>query len=653
MMDCDTPQLSTPPPHNPESEEVLRTDWDTPQLSPPPPNSSEWEELLNMDWENPPFSPPPPYTPEWEELLSTSLLTSVGESRYDFRSAPRESLTSVTTWVDQDESGDYDPSGKQVSQVHLPRKRIERTERDEDDIEVTKKPKHNTWQRGRLEGKSCYVVLKLHSEHGKERLKELSKLYPDNRHDYHFSDTDDSDQSTNSWSHMLEYPGTDGTLQAIEPFRLLKHYCNSSITPASKVREHFSVGDVTLGYPAARGCKACLELRIECSLLQEGAMYPCAACMDDRIDCELILQPLQKRPCESCRYRRISCSYRQAEADHSLPCQQCADSLRNCCAGPASGRIRTGPSLDQKVHEGRIVDSPRIQSGTKGPTSQRPFVTCTQCRRDKKWCTLSGKSEEIPCGRCLSAKRNCTFEPIVKNIGSTTRSRRKELPLQEPVATEGVGVTKVIKTSLVHPIMFNHFPPEDGSAPCHWCEDLAYGILGIGQATVEVIDFGDHQGYNELEGGHFGRGFDSSRMCMDCTMERLFITSCKPHEIERLEDMETEGFDYDATFTYLFPGKAAKAPFKWCSICPRAAFFACCKPHMAIEDDGEIWRAGRNGCGLHLCEECAVALMTEHDGFLEERIEVLQRNNADFMVRADVDFLHQDGELQTRAPYFT
>ena len=605
-----------------------------------------------MDWRNPHLPIPPLHTPDSEDASTMQALISLGESKYDFRPAPRESLISVTTWVDQDQSGDYDPSGKQLSHVRVPRKRTERIARDEDDAEITKKPKHNTWQRGRLQGKSCYVALKLHSERGKERLKELSELYPDNRHNYHSSDADISDQSTNFWSQSWESPAIDGTLHSIEPYHLRKNYDSLFAAPTRKFGGHCSVGDVTLGHPAARGCKACLELHIRCSLLQEGATYPCAICVDDLIDCELILQPLQKRPCETCQYRRIACSYRQAEADHSLPCQQCADSLRNCCAGPASGRVRIGPSLDQEVHEGRLVNNQAIQGGTKDLTLRRPFVTCTQCRRDKKWCTLSGKSQDIPCRRCRDAKRNCTFEAVSKKTTATSRSQPKKSSSPEPATTEGVGVTRVITTSLAHPITFNHIPPEDGSAPCHWCEDLAYGIVGLEEVRVEVIDFGDHQGYTEIEGGHVGKGKDPSRMCMDCTMERLLITSCKPHEIQRLEDMETEDFDYDAAFEYLLPGRAATVPFKWCSICPRVAFFACCKPQMGIADDEEdLGMTEGTGCGLHLCEECAVALMTEHDGFLEGHIEMLQKSDADFIVRADVDFLHQDGELLTRAPY--
>ncbi|KAL2037195.1 hypothetical protein N7G274_010058 [Stereocaulon virgatum] len=56
------------------------------------------------------------------------------------------------------------------------------------------------------------------------------------------------------------------------------------------------------------------------------------------------------------------------------------------------------------------------------------------------------------------------------------------------------------------------------------------------------------------------------------------------------------------------------------------------------------------GCGLLLCESCAMTLVNEHDGVLEGLMNQLKRDEADgsFGLRADTDFLHPKGELLRR-----
>ena len=114
--------------------------------------------------------------------------------------------------------------------------------------------------------------------------------------------------------------------------------------------------------------------------------------------------------------------------------------------------------------------------------------------------------------------------------------------------------------------------------------------------------------------------------------------------------MNLDSFDYGSVNDYFLPGMAATAPFPWCSVCPAPAFFACCKK---MEDMGYLpdeIPEGELGCGLLLCEACAVGLVNEHDSVLENLIDRLKEDGAEgiFDLRADADFLHPKGELLRR-----
>ena len=98
---------------------------------------------------------------------------------------------------------------------------------------------------------------------------------------------------------------------------------------------------------------------------------------------------------------------------------------------------------------------------------------------------------------------------------------------------------------------------------------------------------------------------------------------------------------------YLMPENEGRAPFEWCAVCPTPASYRCCKP-----DDGEFGGACKDGedvevgCGLRLCENCAITLVHECDGDLTTLIRKLKKEDADGLgLRADAEFLLPEGEL--------
>ena len=469
-------------------------------------------------------------------------------------------------------------------------------------------------------------------------------------------------EQDNFWSASAESSILDQSSNPPPPYRFRNRWVCSSEEDIE-----LRIDEVTLGHPAAHGCKACFELRIPCGLLYEGSKYPCRACVEDSTECELIIQPSKKRACEHCRRRRIVCSYREG-GDHSLPCTQCAGSDLNCIAGPQSGRTRVGPSLDQDpLNIKKILTLPR-----------RTFVSCTECQRANKWCSFKKERQE-PCKQCSESGTACTFEPLGGGAATEKPRNTKDCKLRESsheqvppnaeelpkptapklptsaISNQAIGGTQFIMTRLAHPITFNYESlDENETLVCHWCDDIVYGLLGIGEVRVKVVDYQDGNGYTEVQDGHTAEGHLPSRMCASCTLDRLMIVACKPHEMQPLLIMDPEKFDCLTLGEYIMPEMASSAPFEWCSICPSPAFYACCRK-VNLDDGGDgdesPFLGDVNGCGLRLCVSCTVGLVGEHEGVLEGLIDQLrlEEGDAGFGLRADVDFLHPHGELLRRA----
>ena len=285
---------------------------------------------------------------------------------------------------------------------------------------------------------------------------------------------------------------------------------------------------------------------------------------------------------------------------------------------------------------------------------------CNQCSQVKKWCSLKNKNPSIPCNYCKDNGMTCTFEPFrrrnMKHPDPKSDScvqKAKDAAIRETKATTSSTLepSKAIWTKIAHPINFNYEPVAgDPSPSCHWCHDLVYGLLGLGEIEVEVRVLDGGRGYIEIDDGHVAAGYAPSRMCDFCTFDRIKILSCKGHEIQPIEGMDPETFDYSTVLDMLEPGKAASAPFIWCSICPAPAFFACGTRDDIGSQMGEAGMEEDPGCGLMLCESCAVSLVNDHDNNLEGLLDKLRMDEEDggFNMRADADFLHPKGELMRR-----
>lgn len=565
--------------------------------TPPPEDCQRWYDELYADL--------PDLPDAWVDPL---------RSKYDLRMGVRENNIVPVTYLDQDESGTFDPANKMPPKC-TPINRKKRERRECINGGPPKKPKTNTWQGGRWLGRQLPVMLTFTSEKGQAALKEFG-ISLDNWPE-RLPHPDSSDDSPTDWPELQA--------QSYEFRERRRSDLSDSTNAAGDDAPHSE--DITLGYPAYRGCKGCFQWGSRCPLLDEGSRYPCAECAATNADCELIAEPAVKRSCEGYRSRRQHCSYRERGGDHKKPCQQCANASRKCVAGPASGRTRTGPSLDQGGSRHSLRPR-REKIQTRNESSDPRKKQKSRSRRPKQ-ATTSIKGREKEHGVCIHKR-------------------------SKPAATEPAkrNRCRTITTKLAHPIQFNFAYDDDaGTAPCHWCEDAVYGILGLGVVEVEVIDNEDGQGFIEIVDGHT-ETYGHSRMCEFCTTERLKITACNNHEIEPIEGMDPEKFDHKAAVEWMMPGMASLAPFAWCSVCPSPAFFSCCtKPDIDLDgQDADLYLRNQKGCGLVLCESCAVTLVSEHEGKLDKLINSLENDDGDgrFGIRADASFLHSKGELLRR-----
>jgi hypothetical protein len=201
------------------------------------------------------------------------------------------------------------------------------------------------------------------------------------------------------------------------------------------------------------------------------------------------------------------------------------------------------------------------------------------------------------------------------------------------------GKSIILRTRFAHPITFLHVPPKNGSKPCHWCHNFAYGIFGLGDRDVEVVSKPDGSGYIEVH-----RDQEPSRMCAICTFERIHIGNCDGHTIATLKDLEEDAFDFEKAFRSLEARDKTSRRVQtnpWCSICPNPAFHQCVTLQK-FNKFREPLEFGERGCGLLLCSDCA-GIMLKCSSDVLKTVEV--HKNAQRELRADVDFLLPDNDL--------
>jgi hypothetical protein len=227
-----------------------------------------------------------------------------------------------------------------------------------------------------------------------------------------------------------------------------------------------------------------------------------------------------------------------------------------------------------------------------------------------------------------------------------TSPPRSDSPL--PVS----GTPRTVSTKLCHPVHFDYQDPtRDGSDPCHFCHRAAYSIIGLEERTLEIIEWDDGSGWEEVRGGHKSEGQDPTQVCPECTMARMKIMVCGDHALRRIEGVDNEKQDLLKATNRLVDWEdeerraVDKEPMEtWCSVCCNLAAWECC-----LEQEYERGE----GCGLALCRLCVVDL-GKCGGSFEKMLQQLKdelTTERPLGLRADYGLLKQDGLLMGYLQY--
>jgi hypothetical protein len=243
-----------------------------------------------------------------------------------------------------------------------------------------------------------------------------------------------------------------------------------------------------------------------------------------------------------------------------------------------------------------------------------------------------------PCDTCHDSAIPCTFLALSRknSAASLKKSRSKE-------SKEVPGNAIYIRTALNHPVHFLH----ENDDECTWCTNNI-GIAGHGMRNVLVVPSEDELSYTEVRGGENVSGKHSDNMCIQCTMERCRILGCLNHEPRPINDIDPETLDIAAMLGRIGSGGKPHPEDRWCALCPAPALYQCCTPQ-----DCDMWGAPvdprskeAQGCGLSLCEECAMSYNESND--LNAVIEDVGEQDEIWILgqRADAEFLKKGGLLE-------
>jgi hypothetical protein len=223
-------------------------------------------------------------------------------------------------------------------------------------------------------------------------------------------------------------------------------------------------------------------------------------------------------------------------------------------------------------------------------------------------------------------------DPIIIDDSDDSRTDYGDL-LDDTRTHELDSQTKIIKTNWVHPIDYRCRPEA-----CNFCEDFRYSLFGCGAVDIEVIQLGPGI-YEEMGGGHREKGMTPTKICLNCSIERIAIAKCPKHEVLLIDDCVDKKFNSRAFLDHISRTHHPEHPT--CSICIRPARHACATRQK--EDAFGLPIKGNEvcGCGLLLCNDCA-RVVASH-GLNMNRVE--GKTGSSVTLRADREFLLPGSDL--------
>jgi hypothetical protein len=223
-------------------------------------------------------------------------------------------------------------------------------------------------------------------------------------------------------------------------------------------------------------------------------------------------------------------------------------------------------------------------------------------------------------------------DPIIIDDSDDSGADDSDLP-DDTRTYDLASQTKMIKTNWVHPIDYCCRPEA-----CNFCEDFRYSLFGCGAINIEVIQL-EPGVYEEMGGGHRERGMTPTKICLNCSTERIAIAKCPKHEVLRIDGSVDKEFNSGSFLRQISATHHPEHPT--CSICIRPARYACATRQKEDAFGLPIKENEVCGCGLLLCNDCARVVAS--CGLNMDHLE--RQTGSSVTLRADREFLLPGSDL--------
>ncbi|KAF2256810.1 hypothetical protein BU26DRAFT_392833, partial [Trematosphaeria pertusa] len=496
------------------------------------------------------------------------------------------------TWVDVDQSGNYDPEEeRQKAKAAKAKKRKGKQKAVPNERHI-----------------KCIVRLPFKAIGTVENITNREENWPDN-----WSMIDSEDE------------------RELQEFRAFYRRRTPGVEAQVPIEDPKGEYDDLTGHPVARGCQGCRRLGQDCSMVENGGM-PCSQCFEDGIECHPIAEQEQRVdlnsilygpdrtwvPCTYCRLHKKRCSLKTKE--DQPPCKYCKRNGIGCT----------------------FYDLPNLEMPKKGGKKKAVQAGIASSSAPNIAPEVSMPGSDIFDAEDLADLEREDEEELV----------REETPEIEMEDAEGRrGILTEIQTSFAHPIKFSTL---ESSSICSFCEMPSFGFTGHFEKTVHVLRWNNGLGYTELAAGH-REDNDATIMCQECVMQRVQTIYCPAHGIRRIENLSLDYDEAVNQLITAEPGSMMMRHElqRWCSLCFSLAVFKCGTVQPSIMDQGDDDQALIEGCGLRLCEPCERKLREDYSGDLDEMATVcdnepkarVDSEDGQVVIRADVGFLRKEGLL--------
>ena len=421
--------------------------------------------------------------------------------------------------------------------------------------------------------------------------------------------------------------------------------------------------------PKPQSCRFCKSHALDCSIQDDPAFYPCLSCQETGVGCILFTphtsaqksgtkraqtkERKKAKEFEKARLAREREIEREADkrreelkrafkkAARNRACTHCKDDGATCSLEKLKEDEITGASCKRCVKHGHIctVELPPAADEVEAKAELRSARAPSQRPQAGIFGSPVFDRDETDEDDDADANPPSIFnvaddgEPLPKRKRirkpprkCTKKSRLSDeivpvIPSQELYVLSPGYAKKQVTTSFCHPLVFNALMPksDEFNMACDF-HLVAFSIFGLPSASPWVTypdpPTSQHPWkYEEIPGtgGHSeSTKHEKTNICKECTYARQKILFCQGHRLAGIKGLpKPKDFDFDAAYASLLSDQErhfisnTAAQHKWCAICPAPAFIECYAPFTAGPGQKE-----QEGCGLMLCEICAVSLLT-------------------------------------------